>query len=94
MRMTRTAITAQMTTAHGTRLPRNDPPPMVRTNEPIAVDPLKMVCAQEVSRPSRMADVARVMISGLTRNTPTPKPLIPPAAAPAASPKTMAMNEP
>ena len=41
-----------------------------------------------------MADVARVMISGLTRNTPPQKPLTPPAATPASSPNRMAMKEP
>ena len=36
--------------------------------------------------------MARVMISGLTRNTPTPMPLATPADGPANSPKTMAMD--
>ena len=33
---------------------------------PIRVDPEKIVCAHDVKSPSRMADMARVMISGLT----------------------------
>ena len=60
----------------------------------ILVDPAKIVCAHSVNRPSRIPDMASVMMSGLTWNTPTPMPLAAPATTPTSSAPRMATRAP